>query len=295
MGSFDLIAQLEVARRSQRREEQRAARAGDVARRHESMLTAGARNRRLHDLHALMATTHRATQRRHLAVAELHSAHVFQLQLRLAIDTEGASEEPLFMRAVADVLGARSTALSLTVGGSDLKVVASSDPTGEAAQQLESTFGEGPAHDVARSGDLVLTTPAAIADRWPQYGSAVTDLGVHSLLAVSLGTNSDDLGSLVLLDPPVPLDEASIARPKEVAVALTEILLDSFEAHADLPMLGCVDHHEEVHQATGMVMHQVGCSGRDALDLIRARAFADGVLLDDLAHRIVTGATRFGN
>ncbi len=43
----------------------------------------------------------------------------------------------------------------------------------------------------------------------------------------------------------------------------------------------------EVHQATGMVLAQMGISARDALARMRAHAFVTGALLSDVAADIV--------
>ena len=43
------------------------------------------------------------------------------------------------------------------------------------------------------------------------------------------------------------------------------------------------------YQATGMVMSALKLSALDALDTLRARSFANGQLLTDLASDIVTG------
>ena len=52
------------------------------------------------------------------------------------------------------------------------------------------------------------------------------------------------------------------------------------------PLYGAWD---QLHQATGMVMSTLNLSALDALDTLRARSFANGQLLTDLASDIVTG------
>jgi hypothetical protein len=48
-----------------------------------------------------------------------------------------------------------------------------------------------------------------------------------------------------------------------------------------------------VHQAAGMLAVQGAMSIKDALVLLRARAFGSGLDVPDLAQRVVTGTTRF--
>ena len=48
--------------------------------------------------------------------------------------------------------------------------------------------------------------------------------------------------------------------------------------------MNAAEHRAVVHQATGMVSMQLGCSARDALARLRAKAFTDGIT-DILASR----------
>ena len=52
-------------------------------------------------------------------------------------------------------------------------------------------------------------------------------------------------------------------------------------------------HHAEVHQATGMVLAQLGISATEALARLRAHAFAEQRLLVDVARDVVARRLRF--
>jgi AmiR/NasT family two-component response regulator len=49
----------------------------------------------------------------------------------------------------------------------------------------------------------------------------------------------------------------------------------------------------EIHQATGMVLAQLGISAQDALARLRAYAFVEQRLLSDVAHDVVSRWLRF--
>jgi AmiR/NasT family two-component response regulator len=49
----------------------------------------------------------------------------------------------------------------------------------------------------------------------------------------------------------------------------------------------------EIHQATGMVVAQLGVSAQDALARLRAYAFAEQRLLGDVAHDVVSRRLHF--
>ena len=49
----------------------------------------------------------------------------------------------------------------------------------------------------------------------------------------------------------------------------------------------------EVHQATGMIIAQLGVDAREAYVRLQAYAFANNRLLDDVAHQVVGRLLRF--
>ncbi|GHD39393.1 ANTAR domain-containing protein [Streptomyces galbus] len=62
---------------------------------------------------------------------------------------------------------------------------------------------------------------------------------------------------------------------------------DSGRRDGDTWLHGMIAHHDEVHQAVGMVMAQLGVAADEALARLRARAFAQGRTLMDAAHDLV--------
>jgi AmiR/NasT family two-component response regulator len=50
---------------------------------------------------------------------------------------------------------------------------------------------------------------------------------------------------------------------------------------------GAESDREEIHQATGMIMAQLGVSAEEALLRLRARAFAQGRTSSDVARAII--------
>src|SRR6516165_9087518 len=52
------------------------------------------------------------------------------------------------------------------------------------SHDLEIVMGEGPVHALPGDDTPIRVTGPALADRWPRYGPAVTELGVQAVLAV---------------------------------------------------------------------------------------------------------------
>jgi len=201
------------------------------------------------------------------------------------------------MAAVADTLNADDAVLNLIGPAAELSTVAASSKRAAAVQEHELVLGEGPAHTVLDDQTLIASSADVMMQRWPRYGGVVSELGVESVSALALTTPHSALGSLVVLNPYDPTPPSHLNQLRRVGAALTQEILTEFE-HPDpdlasSPVLGQTDYHDEVHQATGMIMAQTGCSAADALAMLKARAFADGMTIGALAAKIVSREIRF--
>jgi hypothetical protein len=58
-------------------------------------------------------------------------------------------------------------------------------------------------------------------------------------------------------------------------------------------LANAAEHLAVVHQASGMIAVQLGSTVQDALVRLRARAFSDGVGVDDVARLVVARRLRF--
>jgi hypothetical protein len=276
-----------AAQEKARTERLRAARAGAIADRHDRMLADASALRR--PLHERMATIHRNIQRTHQTAARIHSGYAARLQRRLDRSTE-AGHAPLFMAAVADALNADDAILNLIVP------VAASSRRATAVQELELLLGEGPAHTVLGDQTLIASSVDVIMQRWPRYGAAVSELGVGSVSALALTTPHGALGSLVVLNPYDPTPPSHLNQLRQVGAALTQEILTEIEDlepdPAWSPLLGQTDYHDEVHQATGVIMAGTAHSAIQALEMLTARAVAEGTTIGALAAKLVASDTR---
>lgn len=225
-----------------------------------------------------MAAMHRDIECRHHAAARLHAAHAERL-------AAGITPAPPFMAALAAEVGASHVGISLVLGDRTEAVTIASDAIATAVQELEYTLGEGPVHDVAAAGAPVVADEKAFAARWPRFAPAVARFGVRSVAAEPLCTGTGCLGVLTVFDPPAE-PAASLATVAD-ALVHTALLAPEGADPLDLPLLAGADHHEVVHQAGGMVAEQLGCEVTDGLAVLRARAFATGTPLAEIANDVV--------
>jgi hypothetical protein len=277
-------------------ERERAARSAALAASHEAQAARGTAS--LRPLHARLGALYRRMEERHLVSAQLHDVVAARLE-RWADVSDGALR-PVFLAAVASVLGASSALAVLHGQRHGTAVVGASDRIARAAHDLEIVMAEGPTLEAARSGAPVEAAGTALADRWPRYGPAVAELGVHAVVAAPLGLPGTRIGALCALSREPEIGDEAALTASRVAEVFTRLLLELtgtpwreddpavpslFAGPGDLAV---------VHQAAGMVSVHCDCGIKDAQDLLAMRAFAEGVPVADIALQVVTGQTRFG-
>ncbi|MGI5469559.1 ANTAR domain-containing protein [Streptomyces sp. CA-132043] len=258
---------------------ERAARAETFAERYERLAAETGEAR-----HSELATYHRRSAACHRSSARLQESFAQRL-----MNLSGPQDTPpLFMSVVAEACGTDSAALTLVGSDQSQLAVAASDEGARAAQDLEYVLGEGPGTDATAKRRQVSAAGRSIERCWPVYGPAVTALGFGEVIAVPLATPDGCLGSLAVFDP-----RPGTARTTAVA-EITEALVRTMllGPDADPELYGGTDHRDTVHQAAGMVSVQERCPVGDALALIKARAYADGVPVNEMAGRIVSGEFR---
>ncbi|MFC4962039.1 GAF domain-containing protein [Streptomyces mauvecolor] len=255
---------------------ERAARQRMSAERHERLAAETGR-----EFHVTMAATHRRIAERHHIAAQLQKKYAYGLADRSA----GGGARRLFMAAVAETCGTSSAALTLVGADMAQLALAASDQLARNAQDLEFVLNMGPARDAAQSRRTVCAAGPAMEERWPGYGAGLAELGLASVIALPLKSQTGCVGALTVFDPRPGLAECGVFG--KVADALAESMLLGPDADPDL--YGETDHRAVVHQAAGMISAQINCSLDNALSLIKARAFSWGESPESVARKIVSG------
>jgi len=285
-----------VARLGERvaEERQRAVRAAEIAARYEEQAAAGPEH--LRSLRTRMAVLHWQMRTRHRTSAALHEVHAIRMEAWA--DGRGPAFRPVFMSAVAAAMGVGSAAATLRGRRLAAVATAASDALARAAHDLEVAVGEGPAVTAMTAGVPVSAVGGSLPDRWPLYGPAVGELGVRAVVAVPLRHASGCIGTLCAYSPEPVLPYGVAAAAGRVADAVTHtMLLQPPDLTADgdvrdVPLFGEIDYQAVVHQAAGMAAVQVGCGIDDAERLLRARAFADGRPVQEVALSVLRRETR---
>lgn len=176
-------------------------------------------------------------------------------------------------------------------------IITATDGAAIELEQLQFTLGEGPCVDASESGrpvlqpDLARTAPL----RWPAFAGGALDAGIRAVFAFPLRVGAIRVGVLDLYrNLAGPLSPEELTEALSFADAATLALL---HAQAGSPASGAVpvvDDRAEVHQATGVVSVQAAVGLAEAFVLLRARAFAEGRPLADLARDVLDGTLDFG-
>lgn len=215
-----------------------------------------------------------------------------------SLATDG-DEPAQLCRAATLTLPVQRAAIGVHVAGVGLEVLCASDDVAERVEWAQITLGEGPGVDaVATGGPVVVADVSSDGRRWPAFGAEAIGAGVGALYSLPLEVGAIRVGVLDLYrDEPAALDDKDFGDSLVVAELITAILVtvgrtgrltDTLGPWWDQPL-----STREVHQATGMIVAQLGVTARDAYVRMQAYAFAREMTLGDVARAVVERALRF--
>ena len=142
-----------------------------------------------------------------------------------------------------------------------------------------------------------LTAPDCLA-RWPVFAPAAAQAGVRAVFALPLQVGAIRLGVMDLYRArPGDLDREQLADALVLADTACALLLDAAQRDRPRPDGRWPEQaglqHPEVHQATGMIIVQLGVTAAVALIRLRAYAYAHDRRLRDVAGDVVARRLRF--
>ncbi|MGY1603691.1 ANTAR domain-containing protein [Geodermatophilus sp. SYSU D00815] len=222
----------------------------------------------------------------------------FEQAVRQAPPPQLAAPELLPARlahAVAASLPVDGAGLTLHVDGGVRAPLGASDPATAHAERLQFTFGAGPCLRASDDGVAIAFDEEDIRRNWAElHASLTTETPYRAVLSVPL---LPPLGPLVVLDlyqvdlaAMTALDRRDV---EEVAAGLTRKLADALLEPRDAGSAPGwwrspdAQRRTTVWQAMGMVTVLRELTPADALEVLRAHAFATGRVVDDVAADLV--------
>ncbi|MGW1806697.1 GAF and ANTAR domain-containing protein [Streptomyces sp. NPDC002078] len=194
-------------------------------------------------------------------------------------------------------------------GGKGVRVTwCASDRVAARLAELQYTVGDGPCQTALEHGAPVLAADLAggpDARRWPIFAHEAMALGVRAVFSLPLGVSGAAIGTLDLYsDSAGGLTGQDMRTALWVRDAVTYALMSLQAAGHDGTEEDTEDEvaswvaaseadHTEVYQAVGMVMVQLDLDPEQALDRLRARAYAEGRTVSQLAREVLARRLRF--
>ena len=186
-------------------------------------------------------------------------------------------------------------AMSVLAGPSSASTVCASDAVAGRLDEIQFDVGEGPCWSAMWSHAPVLRGDIRNVggSQWPAFTDAMLrdtrTADVGALFAFPLNVGSLEIGAIDLYAPAGELTPTLVAEAAGLAdiaawQVLKRILTDADQGYDDQP-LGHT--RREVHQATGMMIVQLGVSPEDAQLLLRAHAYSTGRSVQDVANDVV--------
>jgi hypothetical protein len=178
---------------------------------------------------------------------------------------------------------------AITIGyeAAERSTLSATDPLAERVEELQDVLREGPSLDAFRTGRPVAEGPAGQQSRWPTLSQLLSESHEAILLyAVPMMPDSRVLGVVSMYrhaGAPLEFDREGA---QFLAGAIGVALLGGLGRTDSAELVWST--RDRVHQATGMVVAQLRIPPADALALLRAHAFADGMTLADVADDVVT-------
>lgn len=197
-------------------------------------------------------------------------------------------------------VGVDGAAITVPLPAGPREMIFASDEVAARLEDLTMTLGEGPGVE-ALDGCPALASDLAATDglaRWPMFAPAAASAGVRAVFALPLRIGGIRVGVMNLYRvEPGGLDGEYLADALVLADTACALLLDAAERDKTNPN-GHWPHHTglhepEVHQATGMIIVQLGVSTAVALIRLRAYAYAHDRRLGDVARDVVARRLRF--
>jgi len=200
--------------------------------------------------------------------------------------------------AVMSAAGVDGVAVTVVLAATPRETIYASDRVASRLEELTLTLGEGPGVDTFAGGPVLvadLAAPGCLA-RWPAFAPAAVRAGVRAMFALPLQVGAIHLGVMSLhRAQPGDLDAGQLADVLVLADTACALLLDAADGSrpdGNQPAPAGLQH-PEVHQATGMIIVQLGVSAAVALVRLRAYAYAHDRPLRDIAADVVARRLRF--
>ena len=195
--------------------------------------------------------------------------------------------------AFVDVFGGAGAAITLGYHQPDRLTLCATDPTAARLDGLQEVLGEGPGWD-AFTSRRVVTADLRQPTPWEHFSAtARQELGELWVCAAPMRPDDRSLGVVIVYDE----SPEAVAGDPVVAQFLADAVGAALLGHNALLTddVGPWVVRQQVHQAVGMVVAQLGVTPVDAMAVIRAHAYAQDTTVEAIAALVLDRALDFSD
>lgn len=209
----------------------------------------------------------------------------------LAAHLHEESDEALTSQAIVTrmkdlIPGADQVSLTVRTSRRQHRTLASSGDVAASADALQHELAEGPCIEVTETGGWLRSADVLSDGRWPAWGPRVADLGVGSMISVSVAGHGGPRGALNVYSSAVDdfadrdtIDLALIYAMHATAALATARMAGNLQT--------AVSSRHSIGIAQGMLMERYDIDQDRSFELLRRLSSTSNVKLRDVASRIV--------
>ena len=176
------------------------------------------------------------------------------------------------------------------------ETISATDARAGRVDELQFDLGEGPCWDALVNRRPVLEPDLATKSNasWPAFLAAIHEEEIGAIFAFPLLFGPLEIGALDLYSvAPVSLSPEQQRQTLVLSAIVSRIILRHAISGDELPDETTTFSRRLIHQATGMVLAQLGTTAEDAHLIIQARAFAENRPMREVAQDVIERRIRF--
>jgi hypothetical protein len=204
--------------------------------------------------------------------------------------SSGSSRESELARPFLSLLPVTGASVSTFGPLLGAETISATDDKALRVDELQFDLGEGPCWDALASRSPVLEPDFATraGTVWPEFSRALQAEQIGALFAFPLVFGPLGIGAVDLYSRrPVSLTEEQQEQAQSLSAIVSRIILRNALKRLEGEDDPSPFSRRLVHQATGMVLAQLGISAADAHLIIQARAFSESRPMREVATDIV--------
>ncbi|TFC55243.1 MULTISPECIES: GAF and ANTAR domain-containing protein [unclassified Cryobacterium] len=187
---------------------------------------------------------------------------------------------------------------SISTFGSFLgaETISATDARAGRVDELQFDLGEGPCWDALVNREPVLEPDLASTTSvsWPTFLDAIREEEIGAIFAFPLLFGPLEIGAVDLYSiAPVSLTPEQQGQTLALSALVSRIILRHAISTDSIPDDTTTFSRRLIHQATGMVLAQLGTTAEDAHLIIQARAFAENRPMRQIAQDVIERRIRF--